>query len=446
MTYALRVTAVLLLIGSALFPADINAHEIPASVTVRVIIKQDSSRVRVLVRAPLAAMRDIDFPLRPGSPYLDLRRTDSLLPQAATTWIVNPLNVFADGVELRGTMTGTRTSLASDRAFASLAAAERHMRDAPLDARLDAETRGVEMDVAIEYPVQSPHSMISFEPAFARLGVRTTTIVTMIDIDGREQMLEYQGDPGLVRLSPRWYHAARQFVVLGFYHILGGLDHLLFIICLVLPFRKLRPLVGIVTAFTVAHSLTLAAAALGWAPDALWFPPLVEVLIALSILYMALENIFAALKKTTPAIHRRWLMAFGFGLIHGFGFAFALRESLQFAGSHLAFALVSFNIGVELGQIFALCLAVPLLGAVYDRILAEPPAVIIIISAFVTHTAWDWLVGRWVALREYNVEWTLPALLPLIRVVMACVIVIGVVAIGARLLRLRGSRIRGEMI
>ncbi len=126
--------------------------------------------------------------------------------------------------------------------------------------------------------------------------------------------------------------------------------------CLVIPFRRIRPLVAIVTAFTVAHSITLIASAAGFAPDALWFPPLIEVLIALSIVYMALENIVGA------KLERRWMIAFGFGLVHGFGFSFALRESLQFAGAHLATSLVSFNVGVELGQLRVLAVAVPALN------------------------------------------------------------------------------------
>src|SRR5439155_21215780 len=143
---------------------------------------------------------------------------------------------------------------------------------------------------------------------------------------------------------------------LGFAHILDGIDHLLFIICLVIPFRKVRPLIVIITSFTVAHSITLIASAAGYAPSALWFPPLIEVLIALSIVYMALENIVGA------RLERRWLIAFGFGLVHGFGFAFALRQSLQFAGSHLATSLVSFNVGVEIGQLFVLAIALPVLA------------------------------------------------------------------------------------
>src|SRR5207244_42631 len=77
---------------------------------------------------------------------------------------------------------------------------------------------------------------------------------------------ELENDPGLVRLDPRWHQAAGRFVALGFRHILGGVDHLLFLLCLVIPFRRLRPLVIVVSAFTVAHSITLLASALGLAP------------------------------------------------------------------------------------------------------------------------------------------------------------------------------------
>jgi hypothetical protein len=258
--------------------------------------------------------------------------------------------------------------------------------------------------------------------------------VTFVNLDGSERMFEYSGDPGLLHMNPRWYHAAWQFITLGFGHILDGIDHLLFVLCLVLPFRRLKPLIGIVTAFTVAHSITLVASSLGWAPDALWFPPLVEVLIAVSIAWMALENMAAT--GTTGKLERRWLLAFGFGLIHGFGFAFALKESLQFAGKHLALSLLSFNVGVELGQIAVLLATVPLLGFLYKRVVAEKLG-IIILSAFITHTAWHWLIDRWVALRQYRIEWTLVGLLPVIRVAMAMSIGIAVAAIIGRLIRIR---------
>jgi hypothetical protein len=180
----------------------------------------------------------------------------------------------------------------------------------------------------------------------------------------------------------------------GFDHILGGIDHLLFLLCLVIPLRRIRTLVAVVTSFTAAHSVTLIASAYDYAPGALWFPPLVETLIATSIVYMALENIVGA------NVTRRWIITFAFGLVHGFGFSFALRDSLQFAGSHLLTALLSFNIGVELGQLLVLAAVVPALNGLFRFVVAERMGTIIL-SALVAHTAWHWLTERGAQLLQF---------------------------------------------
>ena len=257
------------------------------------------------------------------------------------------------------------------------------------------------VDVLLEYPIASPEGRFSIRPSLARLGIRTTTVLRFLPPNGGERAFEYLGDPGLVRLDPRWHQAAFRFIELGFAHILDGIDHLLFVLCLVIPFRRLRPLVAIITSFTVAHSITLIASASGFAPDALWFPPLIEVLIALSIVYMAFENIVG------PKLERRWIIAFAFGLVHGFGFSFILRNSLQFAGGHLATSLIAFNVGVELGQLFVLSIAIPLLVLLFRYVVAERAGTILL-SALIAHTAWHWMLERWGALRQYSFEW--PAL------------------------------------
>lgn len=142
------------------------------------------------------------------------------------------------------------------------------------------------------------------------------------------------------------------FLRLGIGHILGGYDHLLFLLVLVLRGGSLWSLFKIVTAFTVAHSLTLALAAL----DVVVLPPrLVEAGIALSIAYAAADNLF--LQRPTS---RRWVVAFVFGLLHGFGFSAVLHE-LALPREGLVWALLSFNLGVEAGQAFAVLLVLPLL-------------------------------------------------------------------------------------
>jgi len=166
----------------------------------------------------------------------------------------------------------------------------------------------------------------------------------------------------------------------------------------VIPFRRFRPLITIVTAFTIAHSVTLIASAYGFAPDALWFPPLVEMLIAISIVYMAFENIVGARLK------RRWVITFAFGLVHGFGFSFILRQTMQFAGSHMLTSLLSFNIGVELGQLLVLVALIPLLELSFRYVVAERMGTVIL-SALVAHTGWHWMTDRAAVLSQFQLSW-----------------------------------------
>ena len=378
-------------------PSTPSAHEVPARVAVVAFIRPDGQRLQLVVRVPLEAMRDIAFPLR-GTSYLDIEKVGPLLHDPVRVWIADYIELYEEGTRLVDpTIAATRISLPSDRSFASFDSALAHVRGPALPATTDLPWNQAMLDVLLEYPIESATSRFSLRPGLAHLGVRTTTVLRFIPADGAERVYQYSGDPGLVRLDPRWHQAAFQFVKLGFAHILDGIDHLLFVLCLVIPIRRFGRLVAVVTAFTVAHSITLAAAVLGLAPDALWFPPLVETLIAISIVYMAFENIVGA------RIERRWLIAFGFGLVHGFGFSFVLRESLQFAGSHLAASLIAFNVGVELGQIFVLALAVPVLALLYRRVVS-PRMGTILLSALVAHTAWHWMLDRGAALAQYDFQ------------------------------------------
>ena len=377
------------------------AHDIPSTVSLLAFVKPDGQVLRVVLRAPLEAMRDVNFPLN-GPGYLDLARARPLLRDATKVWIADDLRFYENGAAMPAPrIAATRVSLPSERAFVSFDSALAHTTGAPLPDDTQIMWKQAMLDVVLEYPIDSPTSRFSVQPTLARLGIRTTTVLRFLPPGGTERDFEYIGDPGLVRLDPSWYQAARAFVVLGFVHILSGIDHLLFLLCLVIPFRRIKPLLAIVTAFTVAHSITLMLSAAGLAPSALWFPPLIEALIALSIVYMALENVIGA------KLERRWMVAFGFGLVHGFGFSFALRESLQFAGAHLATSLLSFNLGVELGQVAVLAVALPALGWIFSHVVAERMGTIIL-SAFVAHTAWHWLLDRGAVLMQYHVEW--PAL------------------------------------
>lgn len=189
-----------------------------------------------------------------------------------------------------------------------------------------------------------------------------------ITAGGRSQQFSFGPDARETTVSVGPEAAARgagSFFPLGIEHILTGYDHLLFLVALILRGGNLIQLLKIITAFTVAHSITLGLAAL----DVVALPGVfVESVIALSIAYVALENLFPKF-----AISRRWTVSFLFGLVHGFGFSSVLRE-IGLPKENLVLALLNFNLGVEAGQAAVAVILVPILFGLrrYDW---EPKAV-----------------------------------------------------------------------
>jgi hydrogenase/urease accessory protein HupE len=179
---------------------------------------------------------------------------------------------------------------------------------------------------------------------------------TITDVLVRVQASDGTSTTTIVRPSQSWISMAAQrggwatagvFVVQGIEHILLGYDHLLFVFALILIVRSTRVLVWTITAFTLAHSITLALATLGFVHVP---APPVEAAIAFSILLLAAEIV--RLKRGEPSLTARWpwVVAFAFGLLHGFGFAGALAE-IGLPQDDIPLALFAFNVGVELGQL-----------------------------------------------------------------------------------------------
>jgi len=391
-----RIALALLVLAFAVsLTSRVIAHEIPNDVTVHAFLKPEANRLVLLVRVPMRACRDAEFPTR-GPGYLDLARADQSLRDAATVWISDNIALYENDSRLPNPkIVAVRASLESERLLDSFDDQAALITGAKLPNETELYWNQGLLDVMFEYPIESDRSSFSIQPSLSGLGLRVVSVLRFLPPGGAVRAFEFEGDPGLVRLDPSWLQAALRFVRGGFLHILDGTDHLLFLFCLVIPFRRFRLLVKVVTAFTVAHSVTLIASAYNFGPDALWFPALIETLIAVSIVYMALENIVGS------QIQRRWMIAFGFGLVHGFGFSFALRQTLQFAGSHLLTSLLSFNIGVELGQLFVLVLLIPAIELLFKYVVAERMGTIIL-SAIVAHTGWHWMIERADKLRQYG--------------------------------------------
>ena len=411
----IRLIVVSLLLAAA--GSRLVAHEVPNEVTVQAFVRPQGQTLTLVMRAPLKSMRDIDIPTTANG-FLDFARVDKALNDAAVLWIRDFVEVYENGQRLTTPLiTATRASLPGDRSFATYDQAMAYITTGP---RLGAETQiyweqGL-LDVVFEYPIGSDQSDFAIRPGLTRLGLRVNIVLQFLQPGKPERVFDVHADTGIVHLDPRWHQAFYLFAREGFFHILDGTDHLLFLLCLVIPFRKLRGLAIVVTAFTVAHSVTLIASAYGMAPDGLWFPPLIETLIAISILYMAFENIVGA------KLERRWMVTFGFGLIHGFGFSFLLRERLQFAGDHLVASLLAFNVGVELGQLFVLIIAVPLLAFTFRFVVAERIGTILL-SALVAHTAWHWATERGGVLLGYR--WPALGLVDLAAFVRLAMVIVG---------------------
>jgi HupE / UreJ protein len=278
--------------------------------------------------------------------------------------------------------------------------------------------------LALDRHGQNAYAVLGFTarcpPAFARLDLRYSLLFDLdpshrgllnlawAEVSSTAVLGPATGTLHLERGAAETWPVLASYVREGFRHILIGYDHVLFLLALLLSVmlrlarggsdlrRALIELAAVVSAFTVGHSITLALAALGVVD-----PPsrLVESLIALSVVLAALNNL-------VPLVQRRiWLIALGFGLIHGFGFAGVLRE-LGLPDRSLIVALFGFNVGVELGQFAVVALFVPVVLAI-ERLHLYPQLVMQVGSSVVAVVAVVWLLERAFDLR---LSGALPAL------------------------------------
>lgn len=396
--FARLLAAGAILAGFLLHPLTTSAHDIPSRVTVYAFVKPEGNQLTALLRIPMEAFGEISFPLR-GPGYLQISEADFALRDAARVYITESLHFYENGVELEEkNLETTRVSLPSSRAFTDYETALENIYAPPLGEDVNLFWRQGMLDVLVTYPIEAEDSEFSVDPQLGALSDQTTTVLRFMLPNGGERLFNYLGNPGLVELDPRWHQASLRFIVMGFWHILEGMDHLMFLFCLVIPLRSLRHLIPVVTSFTIAHSITLIGSALGVVPRVLWFPPLIETLIALSIVYMAVENIIGSRPE------HRWMVSFGFGLVHGFGFAFLFSETLQFAGGHLISSLLAFNVGVEFGQLLVLILVIPVLNLLFRYLVAEQIGCIIL-SALLAHTAWHWMLERGAQLQLFSFQY-----------------------------------------
>ena len=399
-----------------------NAHDLPLDRTMNAFIKIEAHQADLVIRIPLDLLHEVSFPMV-GDHY-DIGNSGDATHTALQA-IATHLSLWEGHTRLVPLSAKGKLSPLSDRSFQSFDTAISNFDRSDLETSIGFDLGY--FDVHFVYPITSPNSVFSVENKIgSNYGDYTRLALRILPLDEKGRTMMLNGSSGLVKLDPHWYDAGLGFVALGVQHILTGFDHLLFLLCLVIPFRRLRSLIPVITAFTVGHSITLIGTAFGLAPDAKWFPPFIEMAIAVSIVYMAVENIIG------PDLRRRWIIAGLFGLVHGFGFADVLGEQLQFAGSNLLTALLGFNLGIEIGQLIALsifipCLALVLRGRMQGRMGVS------ILSAAVGLIAWQWMVDR--ALTLWQTPWPLPTtagILIAAQWVVALVVAVGTATLFAK--------------
>jgi len=360
--------------------------------------------------ALLTTKLGVPFPLAGDHYKVDASRS---AVETALKGLGSALQLWEDNARLAPSSAAGQLAPLADRSFEDYDRAVARVAEPLAPDTVIAFEQGY-LDAHFVYPISSPKSVFSIQTTIgAELGDYIKLTIRFIPLGEPSRAMMITGASGRVALDPAWYQASIGFVKLGIGHILSGIDHLLFLLCLIIPFRRITALIPIITAFTLGHSVTLIGTAYNLAPIGAWFPPFIEAAIAASIFYMAIENIIGA------NVNQRWIITGLFGLVHGFGFADVLKEQLQFAGSNLLVSLLSFNIGIEIGQLAVLCVFVPALALLLRGRMAGPMG-IIVLSAIIANVAWQWMMQRGEAL--WQTPWpqlTTPALLTLARWIIA---------------------------
>jgi hydrogenase/urease accessory protein HupE len=256
----------------------------------------------------------------------ETHQTEMINNESVQEYINSHIHLYADSELVPGRVKSTDIETINERPFAVI--------------HLEYQTNHKPEKLVVEYNMFLDDS----DPSHANFAT--------VKMDGKQQekILSYESRELELGEVSFWKNS-KQFLVLGLEHIFTGYDHILFVISLLFGAKTIRHILALVTAFTLAHSMTLALATF----DIVQLPSgFVESAIALSIIYVALINIFNQDSK-----HQPWL-AFGFGLIHGFGFAGILSE-MRLDTNHMVTSLLSFNIGIELGQLLIVSIAFPII-------------------------------------------------------------------------------------
>ncbi len=350
----------------------------------------------------------------PAAPYTVARRESGVAfwyadvaaiardPEGLGRLVIDGHDLRADGVALPGTLLSVAAHPKGHvPPFDSVAQARAASARVPWPADVTEIDSGyVLVDAAVAYapPPGVRRFTLSSTLSPGALGEPSTVTLLVDHRDGRDTYYRETGpltEPVVVAPGP--FEGFASFVEGGVEHILEGVDHLLFLVCLVLGASGLSALAWRITGFTVGHSITLAAGFYGLAPKPAWFEPGIEAAIAASIVLAGVSTL--AGRGGQMLI----LVTLGIGLIHGFGFSFSLRDLLHADGPNVVTGLAGFNIGVELGQLLVGLSVYALFRWLRRFVVAERRARLSVLAVAMAIAAF-WLVDRvpavWAAMRS----------------------------------------------
>jgi len=362
-----------------------NGADLPPEVVLQAFAKAENGRLRLLVRMPLDLLVGFGLPKR-GPGYLDLARIDDRLTQAAAA-AGRQIELREDGILLVPTTRQARVSLLSDRSFGSYASAAAQLRGPRLPDSTDLFWNQGFFDAELEYAIRSSAPLLSIRLNVApELGRRLKLQLEFLPANEAARSFTLIGGLGWIALAPRWYEAAWLFAKQGFTAALS-FERLVFLLCLIAPFRQFRSVLALVLAFIALQAFTLTAAAVVDIRGIRWLTSLYAAGLGAAILLLAIGNLAA------PSVRVRWAISAALGALGGFGLGRVLDDAWQFTGTHPVVSAVSFNSGVAAGEVVSLALAFALMRLVFARLLPASLAVVVV-SAVLGHLGWHWMIDR----------------------------------------------------
>jgi HupE/UreJ protein len=413
-------SAIALVICAGLLAAPADAHDVAQDIPIRAFVKLEPKELHLVLRVPLGLLEGVEFPTKGNTDIIDLAAARAATERALTI-VSDSVALWEGDARMRPAFGKAHLSLPSDRSFDRYDTAVPYVAEPVAPDTEIYRTQGY-LDAHLTYRSRSSPGVFAIQVMSAPERRAWTLEVQWLPRHEPARTLRVTRQSALVVLNPAWHQAARDFVARGIRQIVTGSEQLLFLLCVILPFRRTRDITPIAAVFVTGHLIALVGVTSAVVSAGAWLSALIGTGVAASIAYMAVRNVVSA----SPSIG--WRLAGLFGLVHGLGLSYPLNEQLPFAASHQLVSVLSFALGLAIGEFGAL--AVMLAGVrLVLRSATSERMVVVVLSAIIGHTGWRSAVERGGVL--WQADWPRvdgPALLMLAQWLAIILIAVGTVS------------------